>query len=394
MEQQQALRGVRVLELADGVAAACCARQFALWGADVVVLEREGGSRLRRMGPHGGKGADRESLLWQFVAANKRAMALSSACPDEGALLDLLRRADVLVTDWADPDLERWGLTLDGLRRRLPGLVLVSVSPFGLAGHYAGLVGSELVVQALSGYAFLNGDKGRAPLKAPGHILGYACGVSAFVAALAALVSRLEGGRGRFIEVSAFDVIAGILPLLPIEYGGAPPQREGGSTTGVRAHRCRDGWVTFMPPLEEQVGDYGAVLGVEDDEWPPIEDGEEPPAWRRRLIPLLAGKVRDKSADEVFHGLLRRRVVCGKVLSPADLLTDEHLAARGFFRTLRHPRLGELPFAGPAATLGRTGPAPPAPAPGAREQIDPVRLDWSPAGRTIADAGEVESLPL
>ncbi len=394
MEQHQALRGVRVLELADGVAAACCARQFALWGADVVVLEREGGSRLRRMGPHGGEGVARESLLWQFVAANKRAMSLSSASPDEDALLDLLRRADVLVTDWADIDLERWNLTLDGLREQLPGLVLVSVSPFGLDGPYAGLAGSELVVQALSGYAFLNGDRGRAPLKAPGHILGYACGVSAFVAALAVLVSRLESGRGRFIEVSAFDVIAGILPLLPIEYGGVPPQREGGSTTGVRAHRCRDGWVAFMPPLEEQVADYGAVLGVDEKEWPPIEDGEEPPAWRRRLIPLLAGKVRDKSADEVFHGLLRRRVVCGKVLSPADLLDDEHLAARGFFRTLRHPRLGELPFAGPPATLGRTGPAPPAPAPGVCEQIDPSRLDWSPAGRTTPDGGAGEAPPL
>lgn len=388
------LAGVRVLELADGVAAAYCARQFAVWGADVVVLEREDGSRLRGMGPHAGEGAARESLFWQFVAANKRAMSLPSACPDEEALLDLLRRADVLVTDWTDADLESWGLTLDGLRERNPGLVLVSVSPFGLDGPYADLVGSELVVQALSGYAFLNGDKGRAPLKAPGHILGYACGVSAFVAALAVLVSRLASGRGRFIEVSAFDVIAGILPLLSIEYGGVPPQREGGSTTGVRAHRCRDGWLTFMPPLEEQVADYGAVLGVEDDEWPPIEDGEEPPAWRRRLIPLLAGKVRDKSADEVFHGLLRRRVVCGKVLSPADLLDDEHLAARGFFRKLRHPRLGELPFPGPAATLGRTGPALPVPAPSVGEEIDLSRLDWSPTGRTTPNAGEVESLPL
>ena len=392
--QGRLLEGVRVLELADGVAAAYCARQFALWGADVVVLEPEGGSRLRRMGPHGGEGAARESLLWQFVAANKRAMWLSSACPDEEALLDLLRRADVLVTDWGDADLDRWGLTLDDLRERLPGLVLVSVSPFGLDGPYAGLAGSELVVQALSGYAGLNGERGCAPLKAPGHILGYACGVSAFVAALAVLVSRLESGRGRFIEVSAFDVIAGILPLLPIEYGGAYPRREGGSTTGVRAHGCRDGWVTFMPPLEEQVGDYGAVLGVDEKEWPPVEDGEEPPAWRRRLIPLLAGKVRDKWADEVFLGLLKRRIVCGKVLSPADLLVDEHLAARGFFRTLDHPRLGELPFAGPAATLGRTGPSQPAPAPGVGEQVDASQLDWQPFRTAMSEPGPGEALPL
>lgn len=388
------LAGVRVLELAGGVAAAYCGRQFALWGADVVVLEPEGGSPVRRLGPCAETEDGRESLLWQFVAANKRAMALSSACPDEEALLDLLRRADVLVTDRADDDLEHWGLTLDDLRERLPGLVLVSVSPFGLDGPYAGLAGSELVVQALSGYAFLNGDKGRAPLKAPGHILGYACGVSAFVAALAVLVSRLESGRGRFVEVSAFDVIAGILPLLPIEYGGVHPEREGGSTTGVRAHRCRDGWVTFMPPLEEQVGDYGAVLGVDEKEWPLVEDGEEPPAWRRRLIPFLAGKVQDKSADDVFLGLLKRRVVCGKVLSPADLLVDEHLAARGLLRTLHHPRLGELPFAGPAATLGRTGPALPAPAPGAGEQVDASQLDWQPFRTAMSEPGPREALPL
>ena len=388
------LAGVRVLELAGGVAAAYCGRQFALWGADVVVLEPEGGSPLRRMGPHGGEGAAKESLLWQTVAANKRAISLAHTCPDKEALLDLLRRADVLVTDWTDADLDRWGLTLDGLREGLPGLVLVSVSPFGLEGPFADLVGSELVVQALSGYAGLNGEKDRPPLKAPGNILGYACGVSAFVAALAVLVSRLASGRGGFIEVSALDVIAGILPLLPIEYGGVHPQREGGSTTGVRAHRCRDGWVTFMPPLEEQVGDYGAVLGVDEKEWPPVEDGEEPPAWRRRLIPFLAGKVQDKSADDVFLGLLKRRVVCGKVLSPADLLVDEHLAARGFFRTLHHPRLGELPFAGPAATLGRTGPAPPAPAPGAGEQVDASQLDWQPFKTAVSEPGPRGALPL
>lgn len=394
MEQRPPLHGVRVLELADGVAAAYCARQFALWGADVVVLEREGGSRLRRMGPHGGEGATRESLLWQFVAANKRAMALSSACPDEGALLDLLRRADVLVTDWADADLERWGLTLDGLRERLPGLVLVSVSPFGLDGPYAGLAGSELVVQALSGYAFLNGDKGRAPLKAPGHVLGYACGVSAFVAALAVLVSRLESGRGRFIEVSEMETLTAILPLLRIEYTGMHPEREGGPSTGVRAHRCRDGWVTFIPPPDDQLGEYGAALGIEEDEWPPLVEGEDLGRRRRKLLPLLAGKVRDRTADEVFHGLAGRRVVCGKVASPTDLLADEHLAARGFFGTLHDPHLGDLPFAGPPATLSRTDAVAPLPAPTVDERLPARELDRRLGETPASGVGEPGTLPL
>ena len=390
------LDGVRVLELADGVAAAYCGRQFALWGADVVVLEAEGGSPFRRMGPcfETETGAGPESLLWQAVAANKRAISLALACPDREALVDLLGRADVLVTDWTEADLDRWGLTFADLQERLPSLVLVSVSPFGLDGPYAGLVGSELVVQALSGYAGLNGEKGRAPLKAPGHILGYTCGVSAFVAALAALISRLDTGRGRLVEASELETIAAILPLLRIEYTGVHPERDGGPSTGVRAHRCRDGWVTFIPPPEDQLADYGAALGVEDDEWPQPVDGEDPVMRTRRLLPFLARRVRDKTTDEVFHGLLGRRIVCGKVVEPAELLADEHLAARGFFRTFRHPQLGELPFAGPAASLGLTDAVAPASAPAAREQIDPPALHWLPQEHPPASGGEGESLPL
>lgn len=389
-----ALAGVRVLELAGGVAAAYCGRQFALWGADVVVLEPEGGSPLRRLGPHAEIGDRPESLLWQFVAANKRAMSLSRACPDREALVDLLRSADVLVTDWTDAELDRWGLTLADMRERLRGLVLVSVSPFGLDGPLADSVGSELVVQALSGYAGLNGDKGRAPLKAPGHILGYACGVSAFVAALAALISRLESGRGRFIEVSELETLTAILPLLRIEYTGEHPRREGGPSTGVRAHRCRDGWVTFIPPPDDQLAEYGEALGIAEDEWPPLVDGEDLASRRAKLLPLLAGKVRDKAADEVFHGLARRRVVCGKVASPSDLLADEHLAARGFFRTLHHPHLGDLPFAGAPATLGRTGAVRPAPAPGDDEKLSATELDWPQVETRVPGAGDADGLPL
>ena len=393
-QRRPPLDGVRVFELADGVAAAYCARQFALWGADVVVLEPDGGSPLRRMGPHAEACREPESLLWQTVAANKRAISLSSACPGGDALLDLLRRADVLVTDWSDVDLGRWGLTFANLREQLPGLVLVSVSPFGLNGPYAGLLGSELVVQALSGYAGLNGEKGRAPLKAPGHILGYTCGVSAFVAALAALIARLGSRRGRLIEVSEMETLAAILPLLRIEYTGVHPERDGGPSTGVRAHRCRDGWVTFVPPPEDQLSDYGAALGVEDEEWPPPVEGEDPLARIRRLLPFLARRVRDKTTDEVFHGLLKRKIVCGKVAKPADLLVDEHLAARGFFRTLRHPHLGDLPFAGAAARFGLADAVPPARAPTAGEQMDPSALDWQPVEPRTGAGEEDESLPL
>ena len=123
-------------------------------------------------------------------------------------------------------------------------------------------------------------------------------------------------------------------------------------------------------------------------------EGEDLASRRAKLLPLLAVKVRDKTADEVFHGLARRRVVCGKLASPADLLADEHLAARSFFRTLHHPHLGDLPFAGAPATLGRTGAVAPAPAPRADEKQDAPELDWSHVETRASGSGEADGLPL
>ena len=69
------LSGYRVVELSRGPAAAFCARQFAVWGADVVIVEPEGGSPLRRLRPcvTDASGAER-SLLWTYLAANKRSL--------------------------------------------------------------------------------------------------------------------------------------------------------------------------------------------------------------------------------------------------------------------------------------------------------------------------------
>jgi crotonobetainyl-CoA:carnitine CoA-transferase CaiB-like acyl-CoA transferase len=209
------LAGIRVVELANDVAAAYCARQFAQWGADVVVLEPAGGSPLRSFHPRAkARDGSEPSLLWTNVAANKRTLdlaVLSAADIDA-----LLAAADVFVTDYRDADLGTIG-TLQSIADRHPALCVVSVTPFGLDGPYTAFAGSELVVQALSGYLGLNGEKGRPPLQAPGHLTGYTVGVGAFVGALGAYLGRQATGRGDLVEISAMECLAAI--TIPVAYG-------------------------------------------------------------------------------------------------------------------------------------------------------------------------------
>jgi crotonobetainyl-CoA:carnitine CoA-transferase CaiB-like acyl-CoA transferase len=332
-----ALGGLRVLEVGESLAVAYCGRQFALWGAEVVVVEGEGGSPLRR----------RASLLWDYVAMGKRSVAASADLSED------LQRTDVLITDGS--------VRLGALP---PDLTIMEITPFGPDSPFADWAASELTVQALAGYLHLNGSADRPPLRAPGHILAYACGVNAFVAAMASIVGRLGGAHGQRVRASELETIASILPFLRVEYTGANPRREGGPGTGVRVFACRDGYVSFMPPTAAQRAAYGEVLGVAEREWPEFAGDASRLERRDALIALLAGRTGDKTVEEVFLGMLQRRIVCGRIASPRMLVDDAHLAARGFFQTLQHPKFGRLAAAGPPAHLSKT-PAtllPPAPA--------------------------------
>jgi crotonobetainyl-CoA:carnitine CoA-transferase CaiB-like acyl-CoA transferase len=386
-----ALSHLRVIELGRDVAAAFCARQFAAWGADVATLEPDEGSPLRRRGPFARtRDGEDASMLWAYVGANKRSVSTAGLTAD--ALVDLLAKADVFVTDWPPNDLAARGLGLSELRRRLPGLVVVSVTPFGLDGPYADFQGADLVAEALSGYLSLNGLAGRAPLRAPGHITGFAVGVNAFVGALAAILRRERCGRGDLVEVSGLETLASIVPYLRVQYVAGDKVREGGTEAGVRILACSNGWVSFLVSDPRHRRLFGEVLGIAEADWPAdiYEGGYH--ARVAKALDFLSGYTRHMTAEAVFEALEARGVVCGKVLSPGQLLNDPQLLARGYFRSASDERLGPHVHAGPAARLKGKDIAAIRAAPTLRETLSPRMLGWTPLSAAIAS--EAPPLPL
>jgi crotonobetainyl-CoA:carnitine CoA-transferase CaiB-like acyl-CoA transferase len=390
-----ALQGVRVLELGRRTPAAYCGRQFAKWGADVVVVEDDTGSSLRQLHPLA-RGADGRvhSLLWNYVAANKRGLD-QRALAGAGAFAAVLACADVLVTDWSDARLSAlFDTTLADIRATHPQLCVVSITPFGLSGPYSAFEGTELIVQALSGYLALNGVAGQPPLRAPGHLTGYAAGVNGFVAGLGCYLKRLRTGQGDFAEVSEMETLAAMIPFLRVEYTGRDIVREGGNEAGVRLFPCADGWVSMLPLNPRQKAVFGEVLDIPEHAWPTdLYDG----SYRERVDKAMAffsHYTRRKTMDQIFEGLEQRGIVCGKALSPADLLTLEQLEARGYYRELAHPTLGELKFPGPAARLSELGMEEPAPAPVLAQRLTPDLLGWTPRERLPHDPAAAASRPL
>lgn len=393
LTQPGPLSDIRVLELSCDIPAAYCARQFAAWGANVVLLEPEGGSPLRRRHPFAmGASGTPISLLWANTAANKRAMNLDDL--DPAGLRNLLAKADVLVTDHDDRALAPLGLSLEQIRRDHPQLCLVSVTPFGLAGPYAGYRATELTVQALSGYLGLNGLMGEPPLRAPGRIVDYAIGVNAFVGALAAYLKRERTGLGDLVEVSGMESLASIIPFLRVQYLGSDKLREGGTEAGVRILPCADGWISLMSvnPIHKAV--LSEVLGIDEADFPAdLYDGTYTDIVRK-TVEFYSIYTRRKSVDEVFYGLEHRGVTCGKVMSAKELLTLDQLTERGYFRRMQHPELGPLDFVGPAARLSESDLAIPAAAPGVGDHLTLEALGWADRPRPPLDAARAGELPL
>ena len=354
-----ALSHLNVVELCDDIPGAACGRQFAAWGASVTVAEPQQGSALRRVAPRVATKAGHVSLLWEYLAADKRSLVLDPADPESsGQVHRLLETADVFVTDWAPTRLEGAGLSIPALAERA---VVISFSPFGKDGPYASFQATDLVLQALSGFMALNGIPEREPLKAAGSMAVQAVGVSAFVGALAALHERERSGRGQEVEVSCFEAMTSLTPLLRSEYSGTDDVRQGGPISGTFMFECRDGFISLNPSGERNWEDLLVALGVNVAELPPYlhGPGADPAAVRQ----FVAERALAHSAEALFTSLNELRIACGFTNGPADLLRDAHMAERGFFFEVDHPRLGEIRFPGPPARLSLTPAHPPRPAP-------------------------------
>jgi crotonobetainyl-CoA:carnitine CoA-transferase CaiB-like acyl-CoA transferase len=161
------LEGIRVLDLSRVIAGPYCAMMLADLGADVVKVERPGrGDDMRYLGD----GKDGMSLGFATINRNKRAIAVDLQHP-EGLkiVVELARRADVVLENFVPGVAERLGLGYAALSATNPALVYVSVSGFGQDGPYAGRPGYNTIAMGMSGLMALTGQPGDPPTRPGGR---------------------------------------------------------------------------------------------------------------------------------------------------------------------------------------------------------------------------------
>ena len=339
------------------VSAPYCARLMAALGAEVIKVEPPEGDGARANGPFpGGEPHPEKSGLFLAMNLDKKGVTLDvTSAEGTRVFRRLVARSDVLVENGPPGWLGELGVGYDSLRKENPGLIMVSITPFGQDGPYRDYMTHDLNRWHAGGWGYLwkergaDGVPGRL-VSGPGFLPGFQAAYNALTATLGALYFRDMGGEGQHIDVSEQEAMAFILNGAFPVYNGL--NRIHGKDVAIPASvpsgvlPCRDGYVLISAIEYHQWEGLVKMLG--EPEWS-REDWADSVEGRRLnhdiINAFMMEWLEDKDVDWIVKKAIEHRIPASPVGVTAEhLYGDEHLQERGFFEEIEHPKAGRLRY--------------------------------------------------
>jgi crotonobetainyl-CoA:carnitine CoA-transferase CaiB-like acyl-CoA transferase len=354
--QDKPLSGIRVIEVGQLLAGPFAGTLLAYFGAEVIKVEPPGdGDPIR-----GWRLLDEQgtSYWWRSLGRNKKSLTLNLRSTEGRELLgELLEDADVLIENFKPGTMEKWGLGPQDIEQKNPSLIYTRISGYGQTGPYSRKPGYASVTEAYSGFRYINGFDGEAPVR-PNLSLGDSvAGLHAALGILLALLARgskTSSANGQVVDValyeSMFNLMEGIVP----EYSGAGEIRQpaGSTITGIvptNTYLCADGKHVVIGGNGDSIYvRLMTAIGREDLAKDPRLARNPGRVTHQKLIDGAIAAWADKlSSDDVISAMEEADVPVGAIFSIADAFDDPHYQAREMFEQVEVANL-DKPLAIPA----------------------------------------------
>ena len=327
-EQELPLVGIKVLELAQMIAAPAAGLLLADYGAEVIKVEPLQGDSCRQLRSPPARALP-VSPVFAGYNRNKRLVREDLQSPEgRERVLRLVDEADVLIESSRPGAMDRLGLGAEALLARNPRLVYASVSGFGTGPAGRMLGGVDIVVQAESGIMSATGYPDGPPTKVGFTIIDAACGHALCHGILAALLRRARTGRGDVVRLSLYEMALHLQtgPLCEYMATGVQPPRPGNSaplSAPAEAFRCRDGHIIISAYLEPHWRAFAGIIGA-----PQLLDdarygsGQSRVAHRVELTAAIEARLLIRDGTEWAALLRDAGIVCGLVKDYAGVRAD------------------------------------------------------------------------
>ena len=350
------LAGIKVIDFTGVQAGPSCTQMLAWFGADVLKVERTSGGDVTRNQLRDDPSLD--ALYFTMLNSNKRSLAINTKTPEGRKVMEqLIKRADVLVENFAPGAMDRMGLGWDVISEWNPRLIFGSVKGFNDQSSYTDLKVYENVAQCAGGAASTTGFWDGPPTISGAALGDSNTGMHLLIGILTALIDRNKTGNGQKVSVSMQDAVlnlcrvklrdqqrlenVGYLEEYPQwpngEFGETVPR--GGNAGGGG----QPGWVLKCKGWETDPNAY-IYFTIQEQNWARTADAIGHPEWRDdpgyttararadkifEIFAEIEKWLADKTKYEAVDILRKWEVPCAPVLSMKELAYDPGLRESG-----------------------------------------------------------------
>ena len=336
-------KGVKVLDLSQGVAGPYCGMHFARNGADVIKLEPPGtGCWSRQLG----KAIGDQTAHSVVVNRGKRSLAVDLKAPDGLEIAKkLATECNVMIQNYRVGKLAKLNLDYDSVAKLNPKVIYVAITGFGQKGPRCDQPATDSVMQAYTGMMSINRDINGLPQRINMLAIDFASGLYAFQAAAAALYAQAMRGKGKLIETSLLEsaMVFQEAAIMESYLQGGDVQPIG---MPVGSFKTKDGFISINARRDTQFKSFCTLIGRE--EWiddPRFVGPRQRVANGDFLLSQIRPIIETKTSDEWNKLISEADILNAKVQTHIDLFEDAQVQAVNAIRLVENDTLGRIPMA-------------------------------------------------
>jgi len=314
-------KDLTIIELASVLAGPSVGMFFAELGARVIKVENKAtnGDVTRQWKLPAEDKSKETSAYYASVNWNKEVLMLDLEKENDlNHLMEIAKDADVIISNFKDGADVKLGVDYESFRKIKPSIIYGKITGFGEGEKR---VAYDVVLQAETGFMFMNGTQESGPVKMPVALIDLLTAHQMKEALLVALIKKYKTGEGAKVTVSLFDSAIASLANQASNYlmEDFIPQRMGTRHPNIAPYgdlftTADKKEVVLAIGSDQQFKSLCKILGIaEMAELPIYATNEGRVSHRNKVAIILKDQIKKWSSEELFEKLEEQNIPYGQV---------------------------------------------------------------------------------